>query len=132
MTRLAVQHEAVNLSQGFPNEPPPFDMVWAGVSALVGGTSEGAQSPSSGGAASRQSERCRQSHAGGGRARKSVTPSRARISEAHHHPGLMRDHSQSREESNNFFVKGARHIERRLPHPSPAAALSLTARLLPL
>jgi aspartate/methionine/tyrosine aminotransferase len=43
MTRLAVQHEAVNLSQGFPNEPPPFDMVWAGVSALVGGTSEGAQ-----------------------------------------------------------------------------------------
>ena len=41
MTRLAIQHGAVNLSQGFPNEGPQFDMVWGGVAALVAGTPEG-------------------------------------------------------------------------------------------
>ena len=41
MTRLAVEHGAVNLSQGFTDEAPVFDMVWGGVSAMVGGTEEG-------------------------------------------------------------------------------------------
>ena len=41
MTRLAVEHGAVNLSQGFTDEAPVFDMVWGGVSAMVGGTQEG-------------------------------------------------------------------------------------------
>ena len=41
MTRLAIQHGAVNLSQGFPNEGPQYDMVWGGVAALVGGTPDG-------------------------------------------------------------------------------------------
>lgn len=40
MTRLAVQHDAVNLSQGFTDEPPPFELVWAAVSAMLGGTNE--------------------------------------------------------------------------------------------
>jgi len=29
MTRLALKHNAINLSQGFPNESPPADMVLA-------------------------------------------------------------------------------------------------------
>jgi len=37
MTRLAVEHDAVNLSQGFTDEPPAFDLVWAAVAALIGG-----------------------------------------------------------------------------------------------
>ncbi|MEE2638547.1 MAG: hypothetical protein VYE68_15095 [Acidobacteriota bacterium] len=37
MTRLAVEHQAVNLSQGFTDEPPSFDLVWAAVVALLGG-----------------------------------------------------------------------------------------------
>ena len=41
MTRLAVRHGAVNLSQGFTDEAPVYDMVWGGVSAMVGGTEEG-------------------------------------------------------------------------------------------
>ena len=41
MTRLAVEHGAVNLSQGFTDEAPVFDMVWGGVSAMLGGTPEG-------------------------------------------------------------------------------------------
>lgn len=41
MTRLAIQHGAVNLSQGFPNEGPQFDMAWGGVAAIVGGTPDG-------------------------------------------------------------------------------------------
>ena len=41
MTRLAVEHEAVNLSQGFTDEAPVFDMVWGGVAAMVGGTQDG-------------------------------------------------------------------------------------------
>ena len=37
MTRLAIEHDAVNLSQGFTDEPPVFDLVWAAVSAMLGG-----------------------------------------------------------------------------------------------
>ena len=42
MTRLAIEHGAVNLSQGFTDEAPVYDMVWGGVSAMIGGTEEGA------------------------------------------------------------------------------------------
>ena len=41
MTRLAIEHQAVNLSQGFTDEAPVFDMVWGSVAAAVGGTQEG-------------------------------------------------------------------------------------------
>ena len=41
MTRLAIEHGAVNLSQGFTDEAPVYDMVWGGVSAMLGGTDEG-------------------------------------------------------------------------------------------
>ena len=41
MTRLAIEHEAVNLSQGFTDEAPVYDMVWGGVAAMLGGTEEG-------------------------------------------------------------------------------------------
>ena len=43
MTRLAAAHGAVNLSQGFTDETPTWDMVWSGVAALLGGTEEGAR-----------------------------------------------------------------------------------------
>ena len=43
MTRLAAAHGAVNLSQGFTDETPAWDMVWSGVAALLGGTEEGAR-----------------------------------------------------------------------------------------
>eukprot|EP00931_Biecheleriopsis_adriatica_P064967 TRINITY_DN39607_c0_g1_i1.p1 TRINITY_DN39607_c0_g1~~TRINITY_DN39607_c0_g1_i1.p1 ORF type:complete len:478 (+),score=77.49 TRINITY_DN39607_c0_g1_i1:43-1434(+) len=39
MTRLAIQHGAVNLSQGFPNEPPPVEMARAAAGALLAGSS---------------------------------------------------------------------------------------------
>ena len=38
MTRLAVEHGAVNLSQGFTDEAPVYGMVWAGIAAMLGGT----------------------------------------------------------------------------------------------
>ena len=38
MTRLAVEHGAVNLSQGFTDEAPVYDLVWAGIAAMLGGT----------------------------------------------------------------------------------------------
>ena len=41
MTRLAVEHDAVNLSQGFTDEPPVFDLVWAAVSAILRAMQEG-------------------------------------------------------------------------------------------
>ena len=41
MTRLAARHQAVNLAQGFTDEAPPYPMVWAAVTALVGGTDAG-------------------------------------------------------------------------------------------
>ena len=43
MTRLAAAHGAVNLSQGFTDEAPAYDMVWSGVAALLGGTEVGAR-----------------------------------------------------------------------------------------
>ena len=43
MTRLATRHQAVNLAQGFTDEAPPYPMVWAAVTALVGGTDEGVE-----------------------------------------------------------------------------------------
>ena len=42
MTRLAHEYKAVNLSQGFPNEPPPPEGVAALICGLLGGT-EGRQ-----------------------------------------------------------------------------------------
>ena len=41
MTRLAMEHGAVNFSQGFTDEAPVYDMVWGGVAAMLGGTEEG-------------------------------------------------------------------------------------------
>ena len=41
MTRLAIEHGAVNFSQGFTDEAPVYDMVWGGIAAMLGGTEEG-------------------------------------------------------------------------------------------
>ena len=41
MTRLAHQHGAVNLAQGFTDEPPPFPLVRAAIAALLGGSDAG-------------------------------------------------------------------------------------------
>ena len=41
MTRLAIEHGAVNFSQGFTDEAPVYDMVWGGIAAMIGGTEEG-------------------------------------------------------------------------------------------
>ncbi len=41
MTRLAIQHNAVNLAQGFTDEAPTYDLVWGGIAAMLGGTDEG-------------------------------------------------------------------------------------------
>ncbi len=41
MTRLAMQHGAVNLSQGFTDEAPPYPLVWAAIAAALGGTDTG-------------------------------------------------------------------------------------------
>ncbi len=41
MTRLARQHRAINLAQGFTDEPPPFPLVWGAIAALLGGSDEG-------------------------------------------------------------------------------------------
>ena len=43
MTRRAAAHGAVNLAQGFTDETLTYDMVWSGVTALLGGTEEGAR-----------------------------------------------------------------------------------------
>ncbi len=40
MTRLALKHGAVNLSQGFTDEPPLYDLVWGGVAAALTGSNE--------------------------------------------------------------------------------------------
>ena len=40
MTRLAVRHQAVNLSQGFTDEAAVYEMVWGGIAATLGGTAE--------------------------------------------------------------------------------------------
>jgi aminotransferase len=41
MTRLAIEHNAVNLSQGITDEPVVYDLAWAGISAILGGSDEG-------------------------------------------------------------------------------------------
>ncbi|MBF2758942.1 MAG: aminotransferase class I/II-fold pyridoxal phosphate-dependent enzyme [Ectothiorhodospiraceae bacterium AqS1] len=43
MTRLAVEHGAVNLSQGFTDEAPDYEMTWGAIAALLGGTPEGCE-----------------------------------------------------------------------------------------
>lgn len=40
MTRLAVQHKAVNLAQGFTDEAAAYEMVWGGITAMLGGTDD--------------------------------------------------------------------------------------------
>ncbi|MGQ9546663.1 MAG: pyridoxal phosphate-dependent aminotransferase [Dehalococcoidia bacterium] len=44
MTRLADKFNAINLAQGFTDEAPPYEMVWAAVAASLGGTKEGIHS----------------------------------------------------------------------------------------
>jgi aspartate/methionine/tyrosine aminotransferase len=44
MTRLADKFNATNLSQGFPDEAPPYEMVWMAIAASLGGTKEGINS----------------------------------------------------------------------------------------
>ena len=41
MTRLAEQHGAINLAQGFTDEPPPYPLVWGAIAALLGGSDAG-------------------------------------------------------------------------------------------
>ena len=41
MTRLARRHGAINLAQGFTDEPPPFPLVWGAITALLGGSDAG-------------------------------------------------------------------------------------------
>ena len=41
MTRLAHQHNAVNLSQGFTDEAPIYEMLWGAITASLGGNEEG-------------------------------------------------------------------------------------------
>ena len=41
MTRLARRHGAINLAQGFTDEPPPFALVWGAIAALLGGSDAG-------------------------------------------------------------------------------------------
>ncbi|MDY6911265.1 MAG: aminotransferase class I/II-fold pyridoxal phosphate-dependent enzyme [Chloroflexota bacterium] len=41
MTRLANEHQAVNLSQGFTDEPAIYEMVWGSIAASLGATEEG-------------------------------------------------------------------------------------------
>ena len=40
MTRLAIQHDAINLSQGFPDFPPPEPVLQAAVEAIRGGLNQ--------------------------------------------------------------------------------------------
>ncbi len=41
ITRLADQHKAVNLGQGFTDEAAVYEMVWGAIAASLGGTEEG-------------------------------------------------------------------------------------------
>ena len=43
MTRLSLEHNAVNLSQGITDEPVLYDLAWAGIAAILGGSDEGAE-----------------------------------------------------------------------------------------
>ena len=40
MTRLAIQHDAINLSQGFPDFDPPSEVLQAAVDAIQGGLNQ--------------------------------------------------------------------------------------------
>ena len=42
MTRLAIEHGAVNLSQGFTDEAPVYDLVWSGIRGDAGAAPRGA------------------------------------------------------------------------------------------
>lgn len=46
MTRLAHKHQAINLSQGYPNEPPPWDLRLALAHAVLTGRPEMTTDPS--------------------------------------------------------------------------------------
>lgn len=46
MTRLAMQHGAVNLAQGFPNEGPEFEAKFGVIEAILSGSSAGSLSTS--------------------------------------------------------------------------------------
>ena len=48
MTRLANEHGAINLAQGFTDEPPAFPLVWGAIAALLGGSDEGMAAARSG------------------------------------------------------------------------------------
>jgi aminotransferase len=41
MTRLANEHGAINLAQGFTDEPPAYPLVWGAIAALLGGSDAG-------------------------------------------------------------------------------------------
>ena len=41
MTRLANEHGAINLAQGFTDEPPAFPLVWGAIAGLLGGSDAG-------------------------------------------------------------------------------------------
>ena len=41
MTRLANERGAINLAQGFTDEPPAFPLVWGAIAALLGGSDAG-------------------------------------------------------------------------------------------
>ena len=41
ITRLADQHKAINLGQGFTDEAAVYEMVWGAIAASLGGTEEG-------------------------------------------------------------------------------------------
>ena len=41
MTRLAAEHGAINLAQGFTDEAPPFELAWGALTALLGGDDQG-------------------------------------------------------------------------------------------
>ncbi|MFC2020764.1 pyridoxal phosphate-dependent aminotransferase [Chloroflexota bacterium] len=41
ITRLADQHKAINLAQGFTDEAAIYEMVWGAIAASLGGTEEG-------------------------------------------------------------------------------------------
>ncbi len=43
MTRLSLEHNAINLSQGITDEPVLYDLAWAGIAAILGGSDEGAE-----------------------------------------------------------------------------------------
>ena len=41
ITRLADQHNAINLAQGFTDEAAIFEMVWGNITASLGGNEDG-------------------------------------------------------------------------------------------